>query len=251
MNKYFTVVASLLVCSVSAWGQGGGASQNTVCRIFFTTPKAGSVTQLEEARKKHFQFHRQHADTWSWVTYQIETGEHTGTYVTSTCGHNWKDFDDWERKMGKEDAADAAAGMGPFSEKTWNSFYTWRGDLSRATPGGEPAPMLAVTIFHLKPGTVATFEGAIKKVDAALDKAGRPKTSSWLELSNGGEGPEFVVTNARQGFAEFAPQAKTLAELLTENGENGQEVMRTISDSIAGQWSEAAVYRPDLSYMGK
>lgn len=111
--------------------------------------------------------------------------------------------------------------------------------------------MLAVTIFELKPGSSESFEGSIKKINAALDKAGRPKTSSWLELSNGGEAPTFVVTNSRQGFADFAPQAKTLRTLLTENGENGEAVMRTIYDGTVSIRTEAAVYRPDLSYPPK
>jgi hypothetical protein len=56
--------------------------------------------QLEAGRKKHNQFHKSHNDAWAWSTLLIETGMNTGTYVTSTCGHEWKDFDDWEEKLG-------------------------------------------------------------------------------------------------------------------------------------------------------
>jgi hypothetical protein len=40
--------------------------------------------------------------------FAIETGDNAGTYVTSSCGHAWKDFDEWEARMGKADTADGA-----------------------------------------------------------------------------------------------------------------------------------------------
>src|SRR5437868_14488968 len=108
------VVASLCVgsCMAQAGGAAAGSSTqainaqnaNNVCRIFFQTPKPGMDQQFEAARKKHNAFHRAQKDTWTWNTFAIQTGDNTGTYVTSTCGHAWKDFDAWEAKMGKVDA---------------------------------------------------------------------------------------------------------------------------------------------------
>ena len=86
---------------------------NNVCRIFFQTPKPGMDSQFEAARKKHNAFHGSQKDTWTWNTFAVQTGDNTGTFVTTTCGHSWKDFDDWEAKMGKADAADAGASIGP------------------------------------------------------------------------------------------------------------------------------------------
>jgi hypothetical protein len=57
--------------------------------------------QQYEVGKKHMQFHRNQKDTWTWNTFAVETGDNAGMYVTSSCGHAWKDFDEWEARMGK------------------------------------------------------------------------------------------------------------------------------------------------------
>ena len=77
--------------------------------------------------------------------------------------------------------------------------------------------MTAVTIFVLHPGAGLDFIAAVKKVNDALGKqADWPKTSGWLQLVNGGEGPTFVLLNSRKNWADFAPLPKTTADVLNE-----------------------------------
>src|SRR5436305_3064303 len=134
----FVVVA--MFYAVSSWAQAGPApasntaainaqNANNVCRIFFQTPKPGMTQQFEAARKKHNLFHGSQKDTWTWNTFEIQTSEMAGTYVTSTCGHAWKDFDDWEKKMGIADAADAGASIGATLQGGRNAFYVYRADM--------------------------------------------------------------------------------------------------------------------------
>ena len=263
MHVLLVVMGSL--CAVSGWSQtssGTGAATtqainaqnaNSVCRIYFQKPKAGMTAQFEQARKQHFQFHKSHSDTWIWHTAVVETGDHTGTYVVSTCGHAWKDFDDWEKKMGKEDMADAMSSMGPTLEENINSFYVYRTDMSLATPMLTAAPMEAVTIYQLHPGATDDFIGAVKKINDALRKEQTwPKTSGWLQLANGGEGPEFVLVSERQGWADYAPRDKSVSDVLTANyGKEGTDaIYKTLRDSTARIWTETAVHRQDLSYEG-
>ena len=104
------VVSCLYVASSLAQA-GSTAGSNTqainaqnasnVCRVYFSTPKPGMDQQYEAGRKKHMQFHRDQKDTWTWNTFAIETGDNAGMYVTPTCGHAWKDFDEWEARMGR------------------------------------------------------------------------------------------------------------------------------------------------------
>jgi hypothetical protein len=64
------------------------------------------------------------------------------------------------------------------------------------------APITAVTVFVLHPGAGPDFMAAIKKVNEALGKqADWPKTSGWLQLVNGGEGPTFVLLSSRKNWA--------------------------------------------------
>lgn len=225
---------------------------NNYCRIFFSTPKPGATSQFEAGRKKHNQFHASQRDTWTWNTWLIDTGENAGTYVTSSCGHAWKDFDDWEAKMGKADTADGNINLTPNVQNGRNGFYVYRADMSLAPPNQQPAPMTAVTIYVLRPGTAPDFVAAMTRVRDALNKQPDwPKTSGWLQLVNGGEGPTFVLLSARKNYADFAPLPKTPQDVITEayGKAEADSIMKTIRDSTAHLFTEAATYRPDLSYV--
>lgn len=227
---------------------------NNVCRIYFTKPKPGMASQFEEARKKHMQFHKSQSDTWTWNTWEIATGDNTGTYVTSTCGHAWKDFDDWEKKMGKADAADATAGMGPLEERSSNAFYVYRSDMSLRPANGAPAAMESVAIYVLRPGMGPDFVDGINKITAALAKQPDwPKTSGWLQLANGGEGPTFVSLGGRQSWADYTPLSKSVVEVATEayGKESADALFKSLRDCEAHVATETAIYRPDLSYLPK
>lgn len=266
MNYRHLILALSLVCSCVCLAQsssgtsnasaqaGNTENANNVCRVYFIKPKPGMEAQLEQGRMKHMQFHKSQNDTWTWNVYLIQTGLNTGTYVTSTCGHAWKDFDDWEKRMGQADAADAATSMGQFIQSQTNGFYAYRSDMSRAPMNALSAPMSAVTIFVLRPGTQTGFSDAIKKVNEALAKQpDRPKNSGWLQLMNGGEGPEFVLLSARQGWADYAPLAKTIPDVLNEAyGKDAADALeKTLSSAEEHTFTETAVYRPDLSYVPK
>ena len=255
------VATSLYVASCLAQtGSGAGSNTqainaqnaNNVCRIYFSMPKPGAVQQYEAGRKKHMQFHRAQNDTWTWSTFAVETGDNAGMYVTSSCGHAWKDFDEWETRMGKADTADGATNLTPYVQSGRNSFYVYRADMSLAPANQPPAPLTAVTVFVLHAGATPDFIAAIKKTNDALNKqADWPKTSGWLQLINGGEGPTFVLLSSRKNWADFAPLSKSLPDVLNEayGKETADQIQKTIRDSTVRQYTEAASYRADLSYV--
>ena len=258
------VFVAALLYGIACWAQSSASSSatstaainaqnaNNLCRVYFTKPKAGMTQQFEAGRKKHNDFHRSQKDTFTWNTWAIATGDNTGNYVTSTCGHAWKDFDEWEKRMGKADTADANVNLGSYSESGTNGFYQYRADMSLAPPNQPPSPMTAVTIYVLHPGAGPDFIAAIKKISDALGKqADWPKTSGWLQLMNGGEGPVFVLLNARQNWADFAPLPKSVPDVLNETYGKAEAdaTLKTIRDSTARLWTETADYRADLSYI--
>ncbi|MDP9159566.1 MAG: hypothetical protein M3O09_04980 [Acidobacteriota bacterium] len=258
-------VSALIVsclCAASCLAQSSSSSEqntqainaqnaNNVCRVYFSTPKPGASQQYEAGRKKHMQFHRDQKDTWTWNTYAIETGDNAGTFVTSSCGHAWKDLDEWEARMGKADIVDGANNLTPYIQGGRNGVYVYRSDMSLAPASQTPSPMTAVTIFVLHPGAAPDFTEAVKKINEALRKqADWPKTSGWLQLVNGGEGPTFVLLNSRKNWGDFAPLTKTVADVLNEvyGKESADQIQKTIRDSTAHQFTEEAAYRADLSY---
>lgn len=251
----------------SCWAQtgtsGGSATQpdtatlnqmnaNNLCRVFFSTPKPGATAAFEAGRKKHNQFHAAQKDTWTWNTWEIQTGDNTGTYVTSSCGHSWKDFDEWEARMGKADTADANVNLAPNTVGGRNGFYLYRADMSLAPPNRPPSPMLSVTIYMLKPGGGPDFVAAMTRIKDALNKqADFPKASGWMQLVNGGEAPVFVLLSDRKNWAEFAPPNKSVQDLVSAayGKDQADAIYKTIRDNTEHVFTEAVTYRQDLSYV--
>src|SRR5947209_20617594 len=166
-TKTVCLVVSCL-CVASSFAQTGSSAgsntqeinaqnANNVCRIYFSMPKPGMSQQYEAGRKKHMQFHRAHKDTWTWSTFAVETGDNAGMYVTSSCGHGWKDFDEWEARMGKADTADGATNLSLYGQSGSNGFYVYHSDMSLAPSNQAAAPMTAVTVFVLHPASGAEF----------------------------------------------------------------------------------------------
>jgi hypothetical protein len=142
--------------------------------------------------------------------------------------------------------------LSPYVGHGHNGFYVYRSDMSLAPANQPPAPMTAVTVYVLNPGAAPEFTAAIKRINEALRKQPDwPKTSGWLQLVNGG--PTFVLLIARKNFADFAPLPKSPADLVLETygKEEGSAILKTIRDSTAHVFTEAATYRADLSYLPK
>jgi len=243
-------LCAVMLLAAAAWAQSPPAGD--ICRINFVKPKPSMAEQFEAGRKKHNQFHESHHDTWAWNTYLIETGMNTGNYVTSTCGHEWKDFDDWDKKLGKADGADYAAHVEPYVQHTTSTFYRYRTDMSLSSGSDAgPAALSAVTIFRLHRGMADDFVAASKKIRDALRGANWPEKSVWLELANGGEGPVFVLILERKGWADFAPRPKSVFQIVEEayGKEQADALWKERDATIAQSFTEAATYRPDLSYV--
>ena len=51
------------------------------------------TAQWEAGRKAHTAFHAAQKDTWAVYTWQILTGDRSGSYLTASPGHHWSDFD--------------------------------------------------------------------------------------------------------------------------------------------------------------
>jgi hypothetical protein len=243
-------LGAVVLFAAAGWAQNAAAPAGDICRIYFVKPKPGMDQQLEAGRKKHMQFHKSRNDSWTWSTYLVETGMNTGTYVTSTCGHQWADFDDWEKRLGQADTADANANMGPHQGEAWNSFYRYRADLSLGSPG-QPLPLSAVYIYKLKFGKSDDFAAAVKKINDALQKANWPYKGAWLQLVNGGEAPMFVLVSERKGWADFAMPPKSLQQIVEEayGKDQADALWKSVDACVAQAFSEAASYRPDLSYV--
>jgi len=222
-----------------------------VGQVYLMTPKPGMIKQFEDGRKRHMEFHRKHNDTWSWETYQITTGEQTGDYLSVTFGHTWKDIDTWEAKLGDADLADGDVNMTPYLANTTSSVWMYMADVSRSTTGDTPDKMLEVQHYMLKPGASDDFQYIIGKIHAAIGKESWPVHYRWYSLMNGGQGPHYVLVIPHDNWADMAgPDLGFDAMLEKALGKHEAEALtHDLFKTIAHEWTEMLVYRPDLSYV--
>ena len=242
-----TVFALAMV--VPAWAQQPGS----LVEIHINRVKPGMTGQYETGRKKHMAWHKAQNDAWSWYTWQVVTGQATGSYVVGTFGHDWKDLDARD-KFNQADGADAQANMGSSLAGEEESYYIYRGDLSLAPQSPTPAPLISVTHFMLNPDGANDFVAGVKKVNEAFKKTNEPSSgaSRWYQLASGGESPHFVLVGDRASWASFqSPSDKTLDAVMEEayGKEQGAAIMSSIRKAIRSIYTEALQYRPDLSYV--
>ncbi len=238
------VVASVLACPVLAQEMAG-----TVARVGVFTPKPGMTRQFEQGRKKHMEWHRRNNDPSAWFTWEVISGENEGAYVTGTFGHQWKDFDAWE-KLDAADTEDANANMGPYLQAESTSYFVLIPEASRPPAGNEPSAMVQVTHFFVKPEKVDAFVGAIIEAKVALDKVNSPRHVFWYRMVTGGEGPHFVLALPRANWADMESQGPPVRELTEAYGpQKAVAIVHAVLGNTTRFYSELLRFRPDLSYV--
>jgi hypothetical protein len=227
---------------------------NTLTIINAQFLKPGMAKQYEAARAKHMGWHKSQKDAWSWYVWEVVSGENTGSYLTGSFGHAWKDLDGRE-KFDKADIADVAASMGPSVARSTLSYWTERADisLSPSTPGSTPAPLVAVTTYHLNPDSVNDFIEGVKKVNDGIKKTNYAVAgpSRWYQLVNGGESPTFVLIGDRANWAAFQPNDKTLDVMMGEayGKDPGAAILASLRKTFHSLNTSIYQYHPELSYI--
>jgi hypothetical protein len=238
---------TLLLLATSALAQ---SSPQVVSEVYVTTIKPGMTAQWEAGRKEHSAFHAAQKDTWSVLVWQILTGERSGAYMSSSPGHNWKDFDARDA-FNKIDLPNVEKTMGASTAGSARAYYVYRDDLSLTKPPSPPAKMRTSAIYNVIPEHVNDFLDAVKKINAAIQKTNYPvKPSRWYQLANGGEVPTYVLITDRASWGDMEPTEKKLEDALKEAyGDSGAlDQLRRSCRSIT---TEMSVFRADLSYMPK
>jgi hypothetical protein len=210
------------------------------------------TAQWEAARKEHSAFHAAQKDTWSILVWEILTGERSGAYLSSSPGHNWKDFDARE-SFNKIDQPNIEKTMGASTAGSARAYYVFRDDVSLTKPPSPPAKMRTTATYTLIPEHLNDFLDAVKKINAAIQKTNYPaKPSRWYALANGGQAPTFVLVTDRASWGDMEPPEKKLEDALKETyGDSGPQVLDQLRRSCQRIVTEMSVFRADLSYMPK
>ena len=222
----------------------------TVCEIHLNKVKPGATSQYEQGRAKHMAWHKSQNDTWSWITWEMTTGENTGNYLVSSCNHPWKDFDTRD-KFNVADGANANSTMGAYLAGETMSYYVHRADLSSPMQPGPPPPYIEVIHFFLKPEGFTDFNDAVKKIGAGIAKTNYPVShADWYQLANGGRGPEMVLVLEHKTIGDLAGPGKPLDAMMREAyGDQGAGIMESLRKAYYRSESELLHFRSDLSYL--
>jgi hypothetical protein len=239
-------VCALLALSSLASAQAG---PDSVCEVNVTNPKPGAAKAWEAARKQHNKFHMTEKDKNSINVWNITTGPATGSYLTTVCGLAWKDMggsDGFEQR----DIADRQNTLALQTGGNQAGYYVYLPDMSLSGPPAESATPKMITIVHyfVKPGSVAQFTDAVRRINGAIKKSQYPaKPSRWYVLANGGEGPHYVLVTNRDSWVDMQGPQQSMADMLKQAGE--EKALQDARDAIHHIVSEMAVYRADLSYV--
>lgn len=240
-----------VLCFAASFAIAQSTAPDKLCEVHVNRVKPGMTAQYEQGRARHMAWHKSQNDSWSWTTWEITTGKDTGSYLISSCGHTWKDFDGREQ-FNAADAKNANATMGATLAGETMTYYAVRPELSSESQPGAPPAYLSVLFFHLRPEGFADFTNGVKQVNEAFTKTNTPRGENhWYTLANGGSGPEIVLVQERKSLADMAgTTTKTLDEIMKEAyGDQGAATMTAIRKAYNWSESELLHYRPDLSYM--
>ncbi len=241
----FLAVVSVLLLALPVVAQ---EDSGNVAEVVCNKVQPGKNSQFEEGVKKHLDWHRRQNDTWTWVGWQVITGEDTGTYCWGTFGHNWEDFDN-PGVPPEADSADYQSTVAPYVQSTEASFWTNLPKVSRPAEG--QAAMDSVIFVHTRYGTAEKFNHLVGEFHKAIEKTNMPWNYEWYALVSGGNVGTYALVLPRPNFAAFNPTGKPFPEMLEEAyGKAG-------ADALLAKWrkvvksenSELSRNRPDLSYI--
>lgn len=257
MRKRYSVLvlitALLALCAATqVLAQTAAGAGDLVVQVIAGRAKPGSEAQYIEGRKRHVEWHRAQNDKWAFHTYDVISGEATGSQITVSSPHKWADRDAREQFM-RDDQADVMKNIAPSALPAQVSFWRPRTDMGRAggpKPADPPTPYFTVQHFILNADAMPGFVESAKRVSAAVDKANYPAPKGlWYQLLNGGESPHFVLVTPRKNWAEFEPPKETLDEAVKRGGAaEGTAALMNLRKGTKRQWTEIVRHNDELSY---
>lgn len=133
-----------------------------------------------------------------------------------------------------------------------SEFRRRRWDLSSNAPA-DPAALaklvgesryLRTTAVHVRPGQVTNFEGLLKELKAAREKASPPQTVLVSQAVAGQEGTVFYVTSLQSSMAGF-DTVPSLQQILGDEGY--QKFLKTSAEAVSDTETMINRFLPDLS----
>ncbi len=200
-------------------------SAGTAARIVLWQPDIGRERDFEEGYKRHLEWHRSNNDHWTWLGWNIISGDRTDQFMDGTFFHAWTDFDAPVSPGG--DAANNALNVEPYARVRSVGSYEIVPSLTALTPDQMTSPLLTLCYVSAHDGAAfeSTLGAALKRMTAAMPHA-------VLRPINGVTEYLVIVPGVK------ASDAPAHAAFLT-----------SVLGTTPCQRTETALHRADMSYL--
>ena len=239
-------------------------AQNTsdvaVAQVFINVPDSNRRSDFEQGMTNHIAWLKANHEVWTWLTWEILTGKDSGKYLVGTFGHKWEDFDSHEA-FNSTETTNFKKSVGSALSSSSSTFYVLRTDLSLSAEPATPSKFEQLNIFDVRPEGAREFSQSIRKMNAALKQTNfvsesflSPNSagghSRWYFMTNGGEGPQYVLATDRNGYSDFNPVDTSLDDVMEKvyGKDQGDSIMANVRKTFVHVYSELLRFRPDLSY---
>lgn len=177
----------VLLAATIASVDGTSPPADRLARVTVIVPK--DPPRFEAGYRRHLEWHRRHADRWTWLGWTVVSGDRLGWFVDGTFDRTAQEID--APVAPAEDSADNEINVAPHATFASSSFFARR--------SAEPAlatlraPFQIAATCTVRPGRAADFQKAVNAIPA-------PKLA--LELASGGERPTWMILRPAASLAE-------------------------------------------------
>lgn len=195
---------------------------------------------------------RDHGGTRTMYAYDSETGD-LSRYVFLTPYSSWGGMDIHD-PAGKACRDTFVTNVLPHASQAFSAVSQLNAKGSYL-PGGDadPAPMLWVQAYRIKPGQGAAFHAGVAKFAAAAAKIHWEVHFGGYDEQGSGQGAEdYVVVSPQKSWADAGTEASPSAKEMMEKvyGKAAAASLRQkFFATVADEWMDAWSYDKDLSYI--
>lgn len=244
-------LASLAMVLAAALGLAQGASADPITRVYVVVIPPAQDQAFNQGIKDWEKCLHDHGAKQATMAYSASTGD-LERYLFLENHSSWADMDN-------HDPANKACGATFLSEvlphvgEAYSEVGVPQPKETYLPEGNsDPAPMIWVNAFRIKPGQSDAFSESLGKLAAAAAKTHWVGRFAGYEIEGAGHGGEnFVLVWPNKNWADIgqdpSPSVKQMMDSVY-----GKKAAHANHDkfigSIAEQWSDAWTYQKDLSY---
>lgn len=219
------------------------AAPSVAAHFYVYRMQPGATDSFEQGYRRHLAWHRARRDPLSWYGWSIEDGARRGYFVDASVGEPFAAFDHRVDVTG--DGEDFRANVAPYATPMGQPVYVLLREASTGTPLEDlkPSATMQVTQVRVRLDMEARFERALAVARGALQRLPGAPAHTWYRLITGGDGAQYLLLVARDGWGSYDRFDRSLGSLLDSDAASQRDMAEAVQSATVETWR----YRPDLS----